>query len=528
MKIRAAAKFFAYIGRHFPVMCACGVFEFMPPVADAAQWLDRFDDLSGKRIPKHVDRLTSFAKDFEAAAAKAKTPEDSGLAQALSLSARAALTELDAIRTWSHAPQLYLHVAFTGLQQAADMPSKTARSREKRFLKRLKAVPGFLALAPDNIEAISPTHRATAQTMIRDCARYLTELGESDLGRIGKAPTYLDESLKALRDFDRFVAGRVEVTEEEGPSFERVAADILGTDKSPREIYEIAEAEYNHRIEQLQALESEIGAPWRTALESYEGAAGNDADALDVIVREIHCLRGFVFDSALPGSFGDSGLRIVSQPRHLASTLRPIHYDPALGAWPDEPSRCYVSPQLFTGRGFRDDPARLGRMRREYLFMAARQTYPGRHLLDTQRRAMGDSPLSQITNPLFMAGWLALAENLLEELGYLESPLDRLVHHHRGLARAALGMIDAGLAVGDLDQDRCLAILDAAGYSREESLNRVRAIRLSPGTRVRAVLGLHELTRLRQESGLDIDPFCTRLFASGQLPFPSLRRVLSA
>ncbi len=98
--------------------------------------------------------------------------------------------------------------------------------------------------------------------------------------------------------------------------------------------------------------------------------------------------------------------------------------------------------------------------------MAARQSYPGRHLLDSQRRALKDSPMSQVTNPLFTAGWLSFAENLLDELGYLTRPLDRLVHHQRGLSRAALAMIDAGLAAGTLDQDKCLEILDGAGFSK--------------------------------------------------------------
>jgi len=99
----------------------------------------------------------------------------------------------------------------------------------------------------------------------------------------------------------------------------------------------------------------------------------------------------------------------------------------------------------------------------------------------------------------------------------LEKPLDRLVHHQRGLARAALAMIDAGLAVGNLDQDKCLQILGDAGFSKEESLNRVRAIRLAPASRVMPLLGLYEITNLRKESSLELGQFCAKLFAHGQL-----------
>jgi hypothetical protein len=526
MKSKLADKYFAYLGKQYPVMCASGAFTLLPPVTASAQWLDRLDDLSRKGIAKHVSRLAAFMKDFETAAQRAEGAERHTLL-ALARSAACAMAELDGTRTWEQAPELYLQVAFTGLEQAVDMPSQTAAAREKRFIKRLKAIPGLLSCATDNIETISHTSRAFTQTMIRDCARFLTGLGENDLGKTGKAPRLLAECLAALRDYDRFVAACPEAPETERVSFERMATGVLGTQRSAHEIFAVAEDEYNRRMASLRDLERELGTGWHDALATYRGPAEDSLEPMDAVVREIHRLRAFVYETALPGVFQDSALRIDSQPLHLASTLRPIHYDPALGAWPDEPSRCYVSPQMFAGRGFRDDPARLARMRREYVFMTARQTYPGRHLLNSQRRALDDPALSQITDPLFMAGWCAFAENLLDELGYLVTPQDRLVHHRRGLSAAALAMIDAGLAVGDLDQDRCLTILADAGFSREESLDRVRAIRLAPASRVMPVLGLHELTTLRNRSGLELAPFCEALFANGQLPFPVLTEIIA-
>jgi len=526
MKTKSAGKFFSYIAKQFPVMCASGSFPLMPPVSDASRRLDRLDDLSKKGIARHIAKLTSFKNEFIAAEANATSLEDQGQAKALALSASGAISELNSIRTWEKSPEIYLQVAFIGLEQAATLPAKSEKARLKRFIKRLKNVPDLLGQAPVNVEAISPASRAAAQTMVRDCARYLTELKESELGKADKAHRFLTDTLSALKDFDRFVTSCPEVPESEGPPFRDIAANILGTDKTPEEIFAIAEDEFNRRIQSLRWLESEAGngSDWKNTHSAYNGPDIGDMEALDIIIREIHRLRGFLLDSALPGVFSDSGLNITPHPLHQASTMRPIHYAPALGAWDNETSHCYVSPQIFTGRGFRDNPARLARIRREFIFMTARQTYPGRHLLDSQRRALGDSPLSQVTNPLFTAGWLAFAENLLEELGYLENPLDRLVHHQRGLRRAALAMIDAGLAVGNMDQDTCLPILNDAGFSREESLNRLRAIRLTPAYRVMPVLGLHELTTLRSMSNMELGPFCKALFAGGQLPFSIIKQ----
>lgn len=65
-------------------------------------------------------------------------------------------------------------------------------------------------------------------------------------------------------------------------------------------------------------------------------------------------------------------------------------------------------------------------------------------------------------------------------------------------------------------------ILEGAGFSKEESLNRVRAIRLEPGSRIMPVLGLYELTELRSSSGMDTAEFCRAIFRHGQIPFAAM------
>ncbi|MBG0789015.1 MAG: DUF885 family protein [Desulfovibrionaceae bacterium] len=528
MKAKFARKYFTYVSKHFPVMCASGAFPMLPPVTGAAKYLDRLDDLSSRSIPRHIAALHGFKQDFLNAAAKARMPEIKAQAHALALSASGAAAELEVVRSWARQPELYLQVAFTGLEQAADLPAKNDRERQKRFTKRLKGIPELLDHATDNVETVSAASRGTAQTIIRDCARYLTDLGASELGKTGKAPRYLADALVSLKDFDRFVASRPETRDEQSPDFTVMAEAVLGTDRTPEDILEIAKEEFGRRLESLRMLEVEIGddKTWQQLYDAYPGPDIDGLTALDAVIREIHRLRGFVHETGLPGVFADTPLRIEPQPMHLASTLRAIHHDPAIGAWENEHSRCYISPQIFSGRGFRDDPVRLARIRKEFPFRAAAQTYPGRHLLDSQRLALGDSPMAQVTNPLFVAGWIAFAENLLEEFGYLETPMDRLVHHKRGLARAGLAMIDAGLAVGSMDQDACLAILRRAGYSTKEGLNHVRAIRLAPTTRAMPVLGLHEITELRKDSRLALPVFCAELFRHGQIPLRLLPSVM--
>ena len=75
MKAKLAKKYFSYVAKNFPVMCASGAFPMLPPVTDAAKHLDRLDDLSRRAMTKHIAALNGFKQDFLNAAAKTQMPE---------------------------------------------------------------------------------------------------------------------------------------------------------------------------------------------------------------------------------------------------------------------------------------------------------------------------------------------------------------------------------------------------------------------------------------------------------------------
>ncbi|WP_243545239.1 DUF885 family protein [Pseudodesulfovibrio tunisiensis] len=515
MKSKLADKYFAYLAKHFPVMCASARFSFMPAVRTSADRLDRLEDFSQSSIRSRMAKIRKFKNLFEAEQAKADTVEDRAKAEILAQNASGILTEFEQAQTWRKAPELYLSVAFTGLAQCQDMPAETDSVRARRMAKRLVKIPGFLSRVARNVEAISHSSRAAAQTLVRDCARFLNTLESGPLSREGRIARLAQKGLVSLRDFDRFVATRPEVPEPEGPDFTTVMSGVLGSDKSAAEIFEIAETEWRIRLRELDRASRDFGRDWHSLLEDYTGMDGTAP--LDEMVRTIHELRSFVMEYALPGIFRDADLHIHEPPLHLSSMPDPIQYE--AGLLPDIPAKCFINVHAFSGRGFRDDQTMLARIRREHLFLAARYTYPGLHLLHSSRRASDDPVFSQTAHPLFVHGWLAFAEDMLGELDLLRAPQPRLVLVRRALRRAGTAMIDAGLATKALTQDQCLEILEQTGFSRHEGLELVRTIRLMPGNKVCPVLGLHELRQLRSESGLDLGEFCSRILQGGHVSF---------
>jgi len=125
-------------------------------------------------------------------------------------------------------------------------------------------------------------------------------------------------------------------------------------------------------------------------------------------------------------------------------------------------------------------------------------------------------------------GWRAFGEHLLLETGYLETPAEQLMFQRRRLCRAARCVVDTGLCIGHADQDRSMELMDQSGFSKKESLEQLRAIRLTPGSHVAPVLGNMEIKALREMAELDITVFCKAFLDGGETPFSMTHLKLKA
>lgn len=520
MKQGIIKRYFAYLAKAFPVLCASGDFRFLPAAAHAHKLLDRLEDFSQKTVERHIAKLSGFLRDFEKQAERT-IGGDHEMAKAMVTNVRGVLLELSESKSWEKDPALYLKTAFTGIHHALALPAKNDRERTRRTMKRLRAVPAFLGQVEQNIEAVTPVSRAQAQTMIRDCARYLQVVGAIPaLQNEKKSSQFLEDCLNKLKEFDKFITTRPQVEESEGPGLETVLKDGFGTPKSVHEIFEMADAEWRSARANLQEISTELGsADWRNAYEEYQGPGDAEGGTLALFETEVRKLREFFGTTAFKGLIPELDLELGESPAYMASLRRAAHYCAPLAAQDGGAARLMVIPHAFSGRGFREDTARLQRARKESMFIAAQETVPGSHLMASRRLLSEDLIVSQLRNPLVADGWRAFGEQLLAKLGYLETPIERLVLERRRLCRATRCMVDTGLATGHADQDRCMALMEQSGYSREESLQQLRTIRLAPGSQVGSVLGKAEIEALHTSSGLDTASFCKSFLDGGETPF---------
>jgi uncharacterized protein (DUF885 family) len=83
-------------------------------------------------------------------------------------------------------------------------------------------------------------------------------------------------------------------------------------------------------------------------------------------------------------------------------------------------------------------------------YLSAHETYPGHHILDHLRIHHSNPIRRQIESPLFYEGWSCYAEQLLDELGYIQDPRRQLIGLKRQLWRNLRATLDVELQIGKI------------------------------------------------------------------------------
>ena len=133
---RIANEYFSLLARSFPVMCASDEFHFLPRVQEAAQYLERVDDLSEEAVLSATESVRNFRTQLLC------LPEPHHLEkeldrQLLLHNMAGFLLELEEVQSWRHNPLLYLKIACIGLDHALNKPSGSLKERVERTTERL-------------------------------------------------------------------------------------------------------------------------------------------------------------------------------------------------------------------------------------------------------------------------------------------------------------------------------------------------------------------------------------------------------
>ncbi|MFC1969108.1 DUF885 family protein [Chloroflexota bacterium] len=503
---------FESLTRAFPVACASDEFFYFPQARlPEPQW-STWDSFSPETVGEFARQLSAWEDELDRLAPAQTDPEvhiDIALLKKFAHTLREQLTE---VRVWQTQPSFYLTLTCIGLAEAMESTDPAAKHQRARHL------PAFLEQAARNLNRVPVLFRDIGLEMVSDTRNYLVLLEKS-----------LPEMRPALDALERFedTLGKVSTREDfllPRELLERTLRFHLHCDMDIPEINHVLDREIEE-MQQVQKRESQNLAPrqanWAEALKSIPMPAAGQEGLLGLYRSEVERLGQHCLEQGLvsPEMVSASPVRVAPMPPFLAairtasSYSTPPEHPPGGGTFyifntevPDEARKEY---------------------HREYRMLAAHETYPGHHLLDSSRWRLKRACRRVIEQPIFYEGWACFAEELMRLSGYFSSPGDRLLLAKRRLWRAMRGKVDIGLQTGTMDISTAAGYLQETGISREWAISSARKYPLNQGYQLCYTLGLHRFIGFFNHYGRhNLPDFVGTVLTQGEIQFADLEKIL--
>ncbi len=470
-----ADQIYAALAAQFPVCLSSDEFHFFPQFKIAAEEASPWDDFSDDAVRDFLNRSSQWRRALEHLRPRA---DASRMAVDIDLLIRVLTTldeQLDRVRPQKTQPTFYLTVISIGLAEAVDDGAQA-------FERRIDHLPRFLDTAMSNLEEVPAVFRDLALDMIPKVASWLalltmsTDQQRAAVGALHVFADYL-EQMTCPSEFRLSKA-----------LYARVADFHMGCRMEMEEIAWHLDNEIEATAHDLAAAAARIrdGKPW---LEVFNGLPVPDAgghDAAGIFEGGISQLKGHCLENGLidPQAFAASEVEIRTIPEHMI----PVRANAAYSMPPGHPPG---------GGVFYIRPADRHPLPRDLMLLAAHETYPGHHLLDTTRWQLARPLRRCLEFPLFYEGWASFSEEILFDTGFFSGPADRLMMAKRRFWRAMRGRADFRIHTGQWRlSEAASALADVGLASPEQALAMVRRYALKPGYQLSYAIGRRKFQQL--------------------------------
>jgi hypothetical protein len=524
-------RYFEYLARYFPVMCASDEFDFLPRAQKAVDYYDRLERMSERAIEEYIANVTSFRHEFQSLAEKEGDLQKKIDLELLAANATGILVEFEQNRSWRHNPLLYLKIAFVGLDHALTKPAGNPGERSERAYSRLCAIPGLIREGMNNIAGVPESYHGAAGAMVKDCRTYLLDVAQKE-GWLGDSrfEKSVCDVLSALGDFSGFLASVSPVPDRKFDASsieERLRTHYLSR-RDLSEVFQIAVEEWHCMTAELEKLRLRIDPDrsWQTLYHTHAPEHVAKMDTFAFYGEEIDRVCRFFSEVGLCEHGDCRAVELAETPGYLTSVRSGASFAASLTADKNEKSFFYITTRM---PGKDTEGLLRKRFYREHIFLIAHETMPGHHMLDTIRRKLENPVRRQIESALFYEGWASYAEGLLFEYGYMDSPMAYLIHCKRRLWRSARCQIDAGLPQGFLTRKEAVSLLTTSGFAAVEAERQIDRFHLNPGYQLCYYLGAYEFRKLKQmfETRMDATAFYKLVLSNGELPFHLIEQIVA-
>ena len=489
-----AEEIYTVLAEQFPVCLASDEFHFFPQYRSSHPQWDQWDDFSSDAVHKFLARTSRWVEALEGlrpARPGSTRDVDVDLLQKMLITLQEQIAK---VRPQQNQPTFYLTIISIGLAEALE-------ASEDAFNQRLMGLPALIQTAIANLGPVPVVFRDLGIDMIAKIKNWMYLLPLSD-----------DAQRTAMDALDTFAEHleMVELAEDfrlTNILYARIADQHMGCQMGLEEIAWHLDQEIEEAAQLLTQSAARIdpGKPWLSVYYDLpEPAAENNDPATpyrQVIARlKNHCLdHGIIDEKETAGC----DVEIQTIPEHMM----PVRANAAYSMPPGRPPR---------GGVFFILPLSRQMIPRDMMLLAAHETFPGHHLLDTHRWRLEKPLRRSLEFPIFYEGWASFAEEILFDTEFFGGPVDRLFMAKRRLWRAYRGRADLRIHTGRSSLEEAATTLAEVGLvTLDKARAMVRRYALKPGYQLAYAIGRRKFRQL----------YATYL-GQGHTPAHFIRKVL--
>ncbi|MFO7712020.1 MAG: DUF885 domain-containing protein [Dehalococcoidia bacterium] len=489
------------------------------PVAATQLGDHRFDDRladHGKatleRQHREIREATKEFESFDTAGFEVDARIDHRL---MVQTAKSILREFEKLKGHIRNPGMYCNEAMGGVFLLLIKEFAPLEERLESVLGRLRAIPRVLAQGKENIEPekVPPVWNQVAVESAQQGLALFTMLIPALAQQTPKLAPQLNEAsqkaAEAMQDYIEFlkqqVAPRAKGEFAVGREiFEELLREDHMLDYDAETLLKTGWRLFEETREQMNKLAKAIdsGKTVKELLEQAKADHPTAEELLDVYRREMASVREFVAKQDIVSIPDGETLKIEPTPPFLRGV---IPYAAYMMPGPLEKAQqgvFLVTPVDPSSPPEEQEEKLKGHYYAKLPVTSLHEAYPGHHLQLVYANTVGSMPrkLGGFVSTLFPEGWAFYCEELMEQLGYIDKPMQRLGRLADQLWRAARIILDVSLHTGKMTVEEGVDFLvEKASLERSNAQAEIRRYTMSPTQPMSYLIGKLEIVKLIDE-----------------------------
>ena len=286
--------------------------------------------------------------------------------------------------------------------------------------------------------------------------------------------------------------------------FEELLREDHLLDYTAEELLQTGWKLFEETEEQMEQVARDID-PTKSAKEQMEEGKSDHPGAdelMDVYQKEMAGVRQFVLDRDIATIPAGESLKIEPTPPFLCGVIPYAAYMPP-GPLEEQQAGIFLVTPVDPNSPPEEQEEKLrGHNYAKLPVTALHEAYPGHHLQLAYANTVGSLPrkLGAFISTLFIEGWAFYCEELMEQLGYINQPRQRLGRLSDQLWRAARIILDVSLHTGKMTVEEGINFLiDRVGLEKSNAQAEVRRYTMSPTQPMSYLIGKLEILKLIEE-----------------------------